>query len=277
MLNTTDRWGERMKRKVEAKNIIVIPDVHIPWDDERTLWAIEQYMARHKWDELIQLGDLMDLGCISHWNDGMAKTMAEQSQFEDDLGMTELALDRWLKILRANNKGARMTWIEGNHEYWAKMVVEKTPSLAKTFDIPSRLNLKERGIVWVPFWTDHRNVTRRGKANFIHGEYVNDAHAKKHVLQYGCNIYYGHTHDVQEHSIVHRGDDSTLVGKSLGTVSRYDMPYTKGKPNKWQQAFAHFTIFPDGMYTEHTIRIFRHRFEEDGIIYDGHNKTVTKV
>jgi predicted phosphodiesterase len=266
-----------MKKKMESKEIIVVPDTHIPWDDQRTLWAIEQYMMRHPWDEMIHLGDLMDLGCISHWNEGMTKTLSEQTQFEDDLAMTEVTLDRWLKILRTGNKSAKMTYIEGNHEYWAKLAVEKSPSLEKTFNLPGRLHLKERGVEWVPFWTDHRNVVHRGKAGFIHGEYTNDAHAKKTVLQYGCNIYYGHTHDVQEHSIVHRGDDSTLVGKSLGTTCRYDLPYTKGKPNKWQQSFAHFTIFPDGMYTEHTIRIFKHRFEADGLVYDGRDNTVKKI
>jgi predicted phosphodiesterase len=268
--------GVTMKKKMNTQEILVITDTHIPWDDERTLWPIEQYMMRHELTEMIHLGDLMDLGCISHWNEGMAKTMAEQTQFEDDLAMTELALDRWLKILRANNKNAKLTWIEGNHENWAKQAVEKTPSLEKTFNLPLRLSLKQRGVAWVPFWTDHRNVTRRGKANFIHGEYTNDAHAKKTVLQYGCNVYYGHNHDLQEHSIVHRGDDSTLVGKSLGCTCRYDMPYTKNKPNKWQQAFAHFTILPDGMYTEKTVRIFKNRFATGGFVYDGRDKTVTK-
>ena len=101
--------------------------------------------------------------------------------------------------------------------------------------------------------------------------------AKKHVMQYGCNIYYGHVHSVQEYSLVHRGDDSTLVGKSLGTLCRYDMPYMKGAPSNWQQAIAHFTVFPDGNYTEHTIRIFKHRFESQGILYDGQRQTVEKV
>lgn len=131
--NFTDN-EDNMKRKVEVKHILVAPDIHIPWEDEKTLWAFEKYMASRKWDEVIQLGDLLDLGCISHWNDGKAKTMAEQSQFEDDLGMGELLLDRWLKILRAKNPDAKFTYIEGNHEYWAKMAVEKSPSLEKTLD-----------------------------------------------------------------------------------------------------------------------------------------------
>ena len=262
---------------MEVQKVLVLPDLHIPWEDEKSLWAVERYMADHRWDMVINLGDLMDLGCISHWNDGKAETMAMQSQFEDDLGMTQLCLDRQLAILRKKNPDVKFKYIQGNHEFWAKAMVEKNPSLRKTFDIPLRLGLRERGIDWVPFWENHHNIVRVGKANFIHGEYVNDAHAKKTVLQYGCNIYYGHTHDVQEHSLVHRGDDSTLVGKSLGTLCRYDMPYMRGKPTKWQQAFAHFTIYPDGMYTEHTIRVFKHRFEAEGVVYDGENKTVTKV
>jgi hypothetical protein len=266
-----------MKRKMETQQVIVLPDMHIPWEDEKTLWAVERFMADHRWDMVINLGDLMDLGCISHWNEGKADTMALQSQFEDDLAMTQLCLERQLAILRKRNPDCKFKYIQGNHCFWAKAMVEKNPSLRKTFDIPLRLGLKEKGIEWIPFWEDHRNIVRIGKANFIHGEYVNEHHAKKTVSAYGCNIYYGHTHDVQEFSLVHRGDDSTLVGKSLGTLCRYDTPYTKGKPNKWQQAFAHFTVYPDGNYTEHTIRIFKHKFEAQGIVYDGANKTVTKL
>lgn len=266
-----------MKTKMDIQHVLVLPDTHLPWEDERTIWAIEKFMASRKWDTLIHLGDLMDLGCISHWNEGKLQTIAMQTQLEDDFCLAESYLDRWLKILRENNTDVKFKYIQGNHEHWLKQMMERFPSLEMTLDITRRLRLKERGIEWVPFWEDHRHIVRVGKANFIHGEYVNDLHAKKHVLRYGCNIYYGHTHDVQEYSLVHRGDESTLVGKSLGTISRYDMPYTKNKPNNWQQAIAYFTVYPDGMYTEHTIRIFKHRFEADGVVYDGKNRTVTKL
>lgn len=266
-----------MKKKMETQQVLVLPDMHIPWEDQKTLWAVERFMADHRWDMVINLGDLMDLGCISHWNDGKADTMAMQTQFEDDISMTILTLERQLKLLRARNPEVKYKYIQGNHEFWANGMVEKNPSLKKTFNLPLRLGLKELGVEWVPFWEDHRNIVRVGKANFIHGQYTNDAHAKKHVLQYGCNIYYGHVHSVQEYSLVHRGDDSTLVGKSLGTLCRYDMPYMKGAPSNWQQAIAHFTVYPDGMYTEHTIRIFKHRFEAQGVLYDGHRQTVEKI
>jgi hypothetical protein len=261
----------------DLKRVIVLPDLHIPWEDEKSLWAVERFMADHTWDMLVNLGDLLDLGCISHWNEGKMETQSAQSQLEDDIAMASLCLDRQLGILRKRNPECKFKYIQGNHCYWATMLSEKNPALHKTLDIPERLELRRRGIEWIPFWEDHRNIVRVGKANFIHGEYTNDAHAKKHVLRYGCNVYYGHTHDVQEYSLVHRGDDSTLVGKSLGTLSRYDMPYMRGRPNNWQQAFAYFTVYPDGKYTEHTVRIFNHRFESDGMIYDGKTRTVTKL
>jgi predicted phosphodiesterase len=103
-----------MKKKMESRNVLVLGDTHIPWEDEDSLWAIERYMAAHRWDTFVHLGDLMDLGCVSHWNDGRADTMAMQSQFEDDLNMTILALERWLKILRAKNPDVKFKYIQGN-------------------------------------------------------------------------------------------------------------------------------------------------------------------
>jgi hypothetical protein len=66
------------------------------------------------------------------------------------------------------------------------------------------------------------------------------------------------------------GNDKTIVGKSLGCLCDINQKYMKGNPSNWQQAIAVFYIFPDGYYTEHTMRIFKHRFATmDGKIYDG--------
>lgn len=247
---------------------IVLPDMQAPYEDKVTMRAVEAYIADHRFDGLINLGDFMDLNCISHWNEGQPGN-TELLRLSDDFDAGNEILDRQLSLLRKHNKSARYVLIEGNHDYRAKDMMAKFPALKGTLDVEKNLRLRERGVEWIPFWSDKRKVFRLGKAIFVHGQYTSKYHAARMVENYGCSVYYGHTHDVQEFPKVMRGDDSTIVGKSLGCLCRYDQSYLRGAPTNWQQAFAIFNFFPDGMYTEQTVRIFRHRFRVNGKTYDG--------
>ena len=55
------------------------------------------------------------------------------------------------------------------------------------------LRLKERGYKYY----EYNEPLKLGKVSFIHGAFATNLHAKKHLLAYGENIIYGHTHDVQ--------------------------------------------------------------------------------
>lgn len=247
---------------------IVLPDMQVPYEDQKTMKAVEQYIADQRFDGLVNLGDFMDLNCISHWNEGRPGD-TEMMRLEDDWAVGNSILDRQQKILRSKNKDARYVLIEGNHEFRAKDMMARLPALKGSLDVEKNLHLAERGVEWVPYWSNKRKIFTLGKANFCHGLFTNQYHAAKMVTRFGRNIYYGHTHDVQEHSLAHLGDNHTIVGKSLGTLCRYDQQYLKGAPTNWQQAFAVFDFFEDGTYTEHTVRIFNHRFKMDGKVYDG--------
>lgn len=247
---------------------IVLPDHQVPYEDKKTLKAVEAYMADHRFDGCINLGDFMDLNCISHWNEGQPGN-TEMMRLSEDYDAGNEILDRQLAILRKKNRDVRYVLIEGNHEFRAKFMMQKFPALKGTLDVEKNLHLKERGVEWVPFWSDNRRTFRIGKAMFVHGRNTSKFHAEKMSSIYGCSVYYGHTHDVMEYPRTMQGDNSTIVGKSLGCLCRYDQAYLKGAPTNWQQAFAVFNFFPDGKYTEQTIRIFSHRFYAGGKVYDG--------
>ena len=138
-----------------------------------------------------------------------------------------------------------------------------------TYEIPTKLRLKERGIQWVPSWSTKAKY-KKGHAVFIHGLHTTKYHSNKMVSKFGTNVYYGHTHDIQEMPWEQDGNDKTIVGKSLGCLCEYDQKYLKGNPTKWQQGFSEFFFFPDGHFDEKTTRIFKHRFIGlDGKVYDG--------
>jgi hypothetical protein len=257
--------GEKMKNQI--RRAIIIPDMQCPYEDNLTMRAVEAYMADHRWDYYVNLGDFIDFREISRWEEGNQRAEKVGSILRS-YEYANKVLDRHQQIVRSKNKSCKMALIEGNHEYRVEAYLDKNPESQGLIEVPIGLRLKERDIKWVPFWSKG-TLYRVGNAYFAHGRYTNRYHAAKMSDVYGVAIYYGHTHDVMEFPKIIRGNDKTIVGKSLGCLCRYDQQYLRGNPTNWQQAFAVFTIFPDGYFTEHTVRIFKHRFEMDGKIYDG--------
>lgn len=230
----------------------------------RTMRAVEQYMGDRQWDEIVYLGDFLDLDVISSHNKDNLRAL-ESKRIKADYEYASDVLD-WHATLAPK---AKFTLIEGNHEERAERYVDANPALEGLMEVETGLQLLKRKINWVRFWSKGE-VYQIGKARFIHGLYTTQYHARKHVENYGENVFYGHTHDVQTYSKELHGSDKTIVGQSLGCLCRYDQSYLKGKPTKWQQAFGVFYFFPDGFFQYFVVRIFKHRFvSPDGKVYQG--------
>ena len=246
---------------------IVLPDMQVPYEDPVTLRAVEAYMADNRWDGCLNLGDFLDFAELSRFDEDSPGRKVDRTATTFERGRE--ILERQLSILRKRNKKCRYVLLEGNHEFRVEDYMDKHPELKGMLEVSKGLGLKDLGVEWVRSWS-RGDVFRLGNAFFVHGKYTNKYHAAKMVDTYGVCIYYGHTHDVQEFPKVLRGNDKTIVGKSLGCLCRYDQVYLKGSPTNWQQAFAVFHVFPDGFYTEQTVRIFKHRFvSPDGRVYQG--------
>lgn len=220
-------------------------------------------MSDHHWDEVVYLGDFMDFDIISsHNRENLRAIAGRQLDAEYQLGCEMLDLHKKLA------PKAKFTLLEGNHEERVERYIDANPVLEGKVEVETGLQLKARNINWVRF-SSKGQIYKIGKARFIHGLYVNQYHARKHVENYGENVFYGHTHDVQSYSKELQGADKTIVGQSLGCLCRYDQKYLKGRPTKWQQAIGVFYFFPDGYFTYDVIRIFKHRFYAEGKVYQG--------
>jgi len=252
---------------VKVSNVLVLPDLHLPVEDRESLSAVERYMGDHEWSEVIQIGDFLDMDSISSHNKEKLR-VTEGQRIQKDFDYANDVLDRWARIL-----GDTKITIEGNHDYRVERLIDASPVLEGLVEIPKALRFAERGISWVPYWSKGA-IYKVGKANFIHGRYTNKYHAAKHVAEYGGNVFYGHVHDCQMHSIEHLGDNETRVGQSLGCLCRYDLKWLRGAPNKWQQAFGVFRFLDDGFFSYSVVRIFDHRFvSPEGRVYQGRKRT----
>lgn len=244
----------------------MLPDLHIPYEDKRSIAAIEKLMADFRFDGWLQLGDMMDFDCISSHNKNNLRAV-EGKRIQLDYDAAAHFLDRQQALIRQNNKNAKFVIIEGNHSDRINRYIDANPALEGMVEVPTCLEFGRRKIKWVPFWS-RGDVFTIGKATFIHGRYTNDAHAKKHVQRYGRNVFYGHLHDVQSYSAEMLGEGNTLCGQSLGCLC-LPQKYMQGAPDKWQQAFAIIDFFPDGNFTPHVIKIFKHRFAYGDKVYEG--------
>lgn len=224
-------------------------------------------MGEHRFDELLWLGDLMDFDFISKFNKE-APRLKEDKRFLEDYKIANKFLDRQQAIIRKNNKKARFTLLQGNHDFRPETYVDSHPEQEGNVEPEFKLRLGERGIKWVRSWAEGE-MHKIGKAYFIHGLYTNQYHAKKTVDSFGVNTYYGHTHDIMSMPKTLLGKDKTLEGGSLGCLCDYDQKYMKGKPNNWQQSFSvMYTDIETGFYNLYTVRIFNHTFfSPDGKFY----------
>lgn len=266
----------------DVSRYLVIPDPHTPFHDRRSWEAVRAYIEAHSWHGVIVLGDLLDFNEISVFTRSSLRNVSEGaivrqyqagneflSELEESLSVR--MPDEFDRPLDENiTSGVPKYLLEGNHEARLdRWLDEMGVAASGLVEIPRNLNLDERGWTYVRSWT-RGELVRIGHASFIHGRWTNIHHAKKHVEAYATNIFYGHTHDVQRYSFERLGDDKTIVGQSLGTLQRYDAPYLRGGPTRWQQAFGTFWFRPNGFFNYSVTNIFNGAFvAPDGVLYRG--------
>lgn len=246
------------KDGTQVKTVIVLPDFQVPYHDNQSVKVVLDYVSSIWVDEIIILGDFMDIYSLSSHSDGKPGQLEGHKIFEEyEVG--NQVLDQIQRAGRNKNKECKFVLLEGNHEFRVERYYDKFPVLRGQMDVDKELRLKEREIKYVLCYSKG-DVYQKGNAYFHHGLYGGDNHAKTHVSNFGTNIFYGHLHDVQGYSKVLKGKDKTIVGQSMGCLCEYEQSYIKGNPTRWQQAFGIFYFLPDGYFTYYIPRLFKHRF-----------------
>jgi len=55
---------------MKIQTAIVLPDIQSPFENKRSLKAIEKFMSTKRWDHLVYLGDFVDNFSIAKYNEG---------------------------------------------------------------------------------------------------------------------------------------------------------------------------------------------------------------
>lgn len=93
------------------KTTVVIPDVQLPYHDVTALQKIIKVVDDIKPDQIVQIGDLIDLPMVSRWTKDTAGEYALTLQEHIDRTKGE-----FLSPLRQAAPKAALTWVSGNHD-----------------------------------------------------------------------------------------------------------------------------------------------------------------
>jgi predicted phosphodiesterase len=245
-----------------VKKALLIPDCHIPYQDQEAydlmLWVAQDAGI----DEVVILGDFLDFyGVNSHGKDpGITETLQE----EITAGVEKLIQ---LKRLFPH---AKRVYIEGNHEHrLGRYIASKCPDLYGVVDVYSLLELRVLGFEFVPFTPDQQYHVLGSKLVARHcplsgGEHCAAGTVKKALT----SVIFGHTHRIQEAQVVSI-DGKNYRGISngwLGDKNHPVMSYVKNH-HQWAQGFSIVTVMDDGTWFNQLIHIIEGRCHYNGYIY----------
>ena len=251
-----------------SKRVIVTPDKHFPLHDQKAINVLTKTINIVQPTAYVDLGDVGEWEAFSHWKYKRKKAPPLEfltEEFDKDVNDVNRCMDIVDESLdKANCKKKYIT--EGNHDNWLNMAVEKYPYIPQ-YRFSNAVSLKDRGYNYYPFG-QHLKI---GKLYFYHGhQYGGQYHTSNHLRKLGCNVMYGHWHDLQQMSATHM--DGAKSAWSIGCLKDMSADKNTWLDNRrinWAHAFAIVDFFQGGHFTVHVIQIIDGKTSLWGELVDG--------
>lgn len=237
----------KSRRRGGAVVRVIIPDSHGCFIDEAAAAALLADIAAIQPDSIIMLGDHLDCGgfLAEHQTWGYVAEMAYT--FEDDVNATNQFLDG----IQAAAAGARIEYLEGNHERRIqKQLVTQTlrggqrdaSFLEALFSVSVVLHLDKRGIAFFKqgvFYDDCKvpATIERDNCYFTHGQFTGEHAAAAHLRKYAANVWFGHTH--RSESKIKRTVSSGPIGAwNAGCLCRIQPYWMHQNLTDWSHGYG---------------------------------------
>lgn len=226
-----------MPRVVSTTRVLVMSDIHVPHQDETALRVVEDFKKDFKPHITLFLGDIIDAYSVSTF----VKDVAIHDQLDEFEICNEL-LDRFQPTV----------YFDGNHEERFRR-----PSIPQEYrrllDPRKWLKLHKRGIKWIPYSTNPKDIYRLGSLSFLHGFYTGSTAARRMAQAFGCCVF-GHTHAAGEVPLPNVRD---VVAFNTGCLCDLYPGYMATRPNglQWCHAFGYGYIYRSGNFTFDVPRI----------------------
>jgi len=218
------------------KKIVVISDLQVPYHDERAVRNVASFIKRFKPDQVITIGDEIDLPQVSRWTEG-TPGWYEQTLASDRDATVEILWDLQVTDMIRSNHTDRLY----------NVIMKKIPAFLALPELKFEkfMKLDELGIKFhrkplefAPDWIAIHGD--EGSVKPTPGLTALDA-ARKH----GKSVVCGHTHRAGQSAFTEASGGvlgRVLRGVEVGNLMDFKKAgYTKGVAN-WQQAFAVFYV-----------------------------------
>lgn len=269
MSNANSEADRSGRATASAKRILVLPDTQIPYHNRKALKAVVQAIGDLQPDEVIHIGDILDLPQPSRWNKGTAGEF-EGSVFQD----AEAAKRFLLRPLREVYDGP-VGMHEGNHDERARTYLAKyAPALAESgaFNIETLLDFDGFGVSLLPSFNKIATgwITTHGHLGQIALSRISGNTALNAAKKFNTSVVMGHTHrqGVGSQTYGFSGEVKKLVtGVEVGhLMDQRRAAYLKQGTGNWQLGFAVLTV--DGSHVHpDLIPINEGRFVVDGHVW----------
>ena len=255
-----------------SKRVCIVSDIQAPFHDRKAVKAVVKYLVDTQPDEVVFIGDQIDLPQPSRWSKDTRKEF-EGSVFED----SEMFKKNILAPLRDGYDGP-VGMHEGNHDERARVYLEKyAPALAGTdaFNMETLLDFDGFGIGLLPTFYDIAPgwVSTHGHMGGIRLSQIAGNTALNAAKKFGRSVVMGHTHrmGIGSYTFGYGGDkknERVVTGMEVGNLMNMKLAgYLKQGTGNWQQGFGLLTV--DGQHvTPQTVPITRGRFSVDGRVWE---------
>ena len=254
-----------------VKRVIVTPDKHFPLHDQPSINVLKKTIEIVKPDAYVDLGDVGEWEAFSAWKYKRKKAPPLEFLIEDfkkDIKDVNAGMDQIDESLDKVNCEERYI-TEGNHDNWLNMCVEKYPYIPQ-YKFKNAVKLKERCYKYIPFGKH----LKLGKLYLYHGhQYGGQYHTSNHLRKLGCNVMYGHWHDLQQMSATHM--DGPKSAWSIGCLKNMEAEANEWLDHRrinWAHAFAIVDFFRGGLFTVHIIQIINGKTSLWGELIDGNKR-----
>ena len=243
-----------MAKKEVVRRAIVTPDKHFPYADMPAINCLTKVIELVKPEIYIDLGDVGEWEAFSHWKYKRRKAPPLE-YLTEDFDKDVISVNKGMDIIdealdKVNCQDKYIT--EGNHVNWLNQAVEKYPYIPQ-YKFANAVKLKERGYIYYPFGKH----LKLGKLYYYHGhQYGGQYHTSNHLRKLGCNIMYGHWHDLQQMSATHM--DGPKSAWSIGCLKDMSSDKNEWLDNRrinWAHAFAIVEYYDKGNFAVHMVQI----------------------
>lgn len=238
-----------LKIPVGNNNILMISDLHIPYQDNKAVESAINYGVEHKVNTVFINGDLLDFHHQSRFQPDVRKR-STKDEFD--------ACIEFFEYLRYKLPTADIYWLLGNHDIrYENWLMLKAPMLFMDdyYLLEDRLNLAKFGVKKISDST----LVKIGKLNVTHGHLLlrgvfAPVNAARGVFMKAKeSTIIGHVHKVSEHQ------ETTLNGSAVITYSTGCLcelnPQYAPFANNYMHGFAHIRTEPNGDYHVRNFKI----------------------